>query len=118
MPLLSYTITADLLARPCGHQGNNCPHYQAAIEGIKAAGWADAWFGTSNVRLYDEPITRRDWAYNLIRPLAIVPLPEDVYSWINEYDGWTKDPPEPASFSYEIPPGPLAKTIEEGSNAS
>jgi hypothetical protein len=115
MPLLSYTITPDLLARPCGHQGNNCPHYQAAIDGIKAAGWADAWFGTSRLRLYDRPIAGD--VKGLILPLAIVPLPGDVYAWINVYDGWPGDSAGPASFSYEIPPGPLAKTSEEGSNA-
>jgi hypothetical protein len=114
MPLLSYTITSDLLARPCGHQGNNCPHYQAAIEGIKAAGWADAWFGRGVLRLYDEPISRANLVYNLIRPLAFVDVPKDAYEWINRYDR-SDEPPGPASFSYEIPPGPLAKTSEEGS---
>jgi hypothetical protein len=115
MPLLSYTITADLLARPCGHQGNNCPHYQAAIGAIREAGWADAWFDTTKVRLYDLPLTVNSSPLYPIYPLATVPLPEDVYSWINDYDGASKVPPGPASFSYEIPPGPLAKTSEEGS---
>jgi hypothetical protein len=107
MPILSYTITQEIIDQGCeqdNHAGNNCPHYQAAIERIKELGWADAHFAPTALRLYHEPMDVAKWWTKR------VDLPEDVYDWINQYD--MDKPVSPATFAFEIPLPPSEQTDE------
>lgn len=97
MPILSYTITQEIIDRGCGHKGNDCPNYHAAIGRIRELGWRGAWFSTQKLYLYSSEPTNRYYADEVVR------LPEGVSKWINWYDKRGGMEVEPATFAFEIP---------------
>jgi hypothetical protein len=111
MPLLEYTITQEIIDEGCRlglHSATNCPNYRAAIDAIKALGWADAAFHTSRLCLFTDP---DEWAVDAVH------YPKDVYDWINAYDLSSMyqgvEVPGPATFAFEIPAPPEGPKVTQ-----